>query len=303
MITVIRFFDVYEMVHLDSDLLRTFVSVADTRNFTRAAHEVGRTQSAVSMQMKRLETMVGEPLFERGPRGVALTARGGDLLVNARRIVDLINETAAALQAPDLDGRVRIGIPEEYSASVLSRALSSFAKAHRQVEVLVRYGRSTFFIDALERGDIDLAVVFEWESEPQGEILMRDPTVWATSDQHCVHKERPVPVALYESPGWCSEFATDLLEARGIPYRIAYRSDTGNGLKLAVSSGLAIAPLSRSNIPPGCRELTASDGFGLIDSSSVVMYRRPGATGKATAAMADAIREAFRVKAGGPVEQ
>lgn len=287
------------MVHLDSDLLRTFVSVADTRNFTRAAHEVGRTQSAVSMQMKRLEAMVGEPLFERGPRGVALTARGTELLVNARRVVDLIDETAAALRAPDLEGRVRIGIPEEYSASVLSRALSSFAKAHRQVEVLVRYGRSSLHTDALERGDIDLAVVFEWESEPQGEVLMQDPTVWTTSDQHCVHEERPVPVALYESPGWCSEFAIELLKARSIDYRVAYRSDTGNGLRLAVSSGLAIAPLSRSNIPPGCRELTAVDGYGLIDSSSVVLYRRPGATGKATTAMADAIREAFKANAGG----
>ncbi|GAB5507220.1 MAG: LysR family transcriptional regulator [Rhizobiaceae bacterium] len=280
--------------HLDSDLLRTFVSVADTRNFTRAAHEVGRTQSAVSMQMKRLEAMVGEPLFERGPRGVALTVRGGELLINARRVVDLIDETAAALQAPNLDGRVRIGIPEEYSANVLSRALSAFAKAHRQVEVLVRYGRSSFHMDALERGDIDLAVVFEWEANPQGEVLMKDPTVWATSEVHCVHDERPVPVALYESAGWCSEFATDLLNALGIDYRIAYRSDTASGLRLAVSSGLAIAPLSRSNIPAGCRELTEADGFGLIDSSSVVLYRRPGATGEATGAMADAIREAFR---------
>ncbi|MBO6537884.1 MAG: LysR family transcriptional regulator [Rhizobiaceae bacterium] len=290
--------------HLDSDLLRTFVSVADTRNFTRAAHEVGRTQSAVSMQMKRLEAIVGEPLFERGPRGVALTVRGGELLINARRVVDLIDETAAALQARNLDGRVRIGIPEEYSANVLSRALSAFAKAHRQVEVLVRYGRSSFHMDALERGDIDLAVVFEWEANPQGEVLMKDPTVWATSEVHYVHDERPVPVALYESAGWCSEFATDLLNALGIDYRIAYRSDTASGLRLAVSSGLAIAPLSRSNIPAGCRELTEADGFGLIDSSSVVLYRRPGATGEATGAMADAIREAFRAaNAGGAVSE
>lgn len=284
-------------IHLDSDLLRTFVSVADTQNFTRAAHEVGRTQSAVSMQMKRLEAMVGEPLFERGPRGVVLTVRGGELLVNARRVVDLINETAAALRAPNLEGQVRIGIPEEYSATVLSHALNSFAKAHRQVEVLVRYGRSSVQMDAIERGDIDLAVVFEWEVEPQGEVLMKDPTVWTTSEVHCVHNERPVPIALYESAGWCSDFATDLLNSLGIEYRVAYRSDTASGLKLAVSSGLAIAPLSRSNIPPGCRELTEADGFGLIDSSSVVMYRRPGATGEATGAMADAIREAFRAKA------
>ena len=281
-------------VHLDSDLLRTFVAVADTANFTRAAHAVGRTQSAVSMQMKRLEEMVGSALFERGPRGVTLTRRGNELLSNARRVVALIDETAASIAAPPLGGQVRIGIPEEYGATVLTRALSVFSKAHRQVEVLVRYGSSPRQMDALQRGDLDLAVIFEWESEPRGEVLMVDPTVWTVSETHHVHEERPVPIALYESQGWCTDFAIELLDKRNIEYRIVYRSGTGGGLKVAVSSGLAIAPLSRSNIPAGCRELTEADGFGVIDSSKVVMYRRASASGEAVGAMAEAIRDAFR---------
>ena len=91
---------------LDSDLLRTFVAVAETGNFTKAAERAGRTQSAVSMQMKKLEETVGGTLFERGSRGVALTRRGGELIVNARRIVSLLDETAAAMTAPPLDGPV-----------------------------------------------------------------------------------------------------------------------------------------------------------------------------------------------------
>jgi DNA-binding transcriptional LysR family regulator len=284
-------------IQLESDLLRTFVAVADLENFTRAAYALGRTQSAVSMQMKRLEELVGDPLFERGPRGVALTRRGGELLVNARRIVDLLDETAASLAAPALDGRVRIGIPEEYGASVLSRALGAFGKVHTNVQVMVRYASSSVQKEALERGELDLAVVFEWESTPQGEVLMVDPTVWATSDVHRMHEQSPVPIALYESSGWCMDFAIRSLESRGHAYRVGYRSDTSGGLKLAVSSGLAIAPLSRSNIPIGCRELTAADGFGDIDSSNVVMYLRRNATSEAVTAMADAIREAFRTRA------
>ena len=284
-------------IQLESDLLRSFVAVAEWENFTRAAGALGRTQSAISMQMKRLEELVGDPLFERGPRGVALTRRGGELLVNARRIVDLLDQTAASLVAPALDGRVRIGIAEEYGASVLSRALGAFAKVHTNVEIMVRYAGSYAQKEALERGDLDLAVVFEWERSPQGEVLMVDPTVWATSDVHRMHEQSPVPVALYESAGWCTEFAIRSLESRGHAYRVAYRSDTGSGLKLAVSSGLAIAPLSRSNMPAGCRELTAADGFGDIDSSNVVMYLRRNATGEAVTAMADAIREAFRTSA------
>ncbi|TIT61576.1 MAG: LysR family transcriptional regulator, partial [Mesorhizobium sp.] len=118
---------------LDSDLLRTFVAVADTGNFTKAAEQAGRTQSAVSMQMKKLEDVLGDSLFERGSRGVALTRRGAELIVNARRIVSLLDETAASMVAAPLGGPVRIGIPEEYGHAILSRALGAFAKRHPQV--------------------------------------------------------------------------------------------------------------------------------------------------------------------------
>ncbi len=285
-------------MHLDSDLLRTFVAVADMENFTKAAGVVGRTQSAISLQIKRLEDMVGDPLFERGPRGVALTRRGEELLVNARRIVSLLDETAASLTAPALEGRVSIGIPEEYGTTVLPRALATYNNMHSNVEITVRYASSSAQMEALERGDLDLAVVFEWQDSPRGEVLMVDPTVWATSETHHVHGQSPVPIALYENSGWCTEFAIRSLENLGLDYRVAYRSDTSGGLKLAVASGLAIAPLSRSNIPPGCRELTTEDGFGGIDASNVVLYQRPNARGAAVNGMADAIRDAFRMQHG-----
>ena len=285
-------------MHLDSDLLRTFVAVADMENFTKAAGVVGRTQSAISLQIKRLEDMIGDPLFERGPRGVALTRRGEELLVNARRIVSLLDETAASLTAPALEGRVSIGIPEEYGTTVLPRALATFNNMHSNVEITVRYASSSAQMAALERGDLDLAVVFEWQDSPRGEVLMVDPTVWATSETHHVHGQSPVPIALYENSGWCTEFAIRSLENLGLDYRVAYRSDTSGGLKLAVASGLAIAPLSRSNIPPGCRELTTEDGFGGIDASNVVLYQRPNARGAAVNGMADAIRDAFRMQHG-----
>jgi DNA-binding transcriptional LysR family regulator len=108
-----------------------------------------------------------------------------------------------------------------------------------------------------------------------------------------MHEERPVPIALYSRNGWCRDFAIKSLQQRGLDYRVAYTSDTNGGLTLAVTSGLAIAPISRSNIPPDCRELTAADGFGDIDSSNVVLHRNPLATGDAIDGMENAIREAF----------
>lgn len=278
---------------LDSDLLRTFVAVADTGNFTKAAERAGRTQSAVSMQMKKLEDMVGNSLFERGSRGVALTRRGGELIGNARRIVSLLDETAASMAAPPLGGPVRIGIPEEYGHAILSRALGAFAKRNAKVEVTVRYAHSGAQIAALAADELDLAVVFEWQDLSGGEVLMNDPTVWVTSNLHQMHEERPVPIALYNRAGWCQDFAIKSLEQRGLAYRVAYTSDTNGGLRLAVTSGLAIAPISRSNIPADCRELTVADGFGDINSSNVVLRRNPNASGEAIDSMEEAIREAF----------
>lgn len=278
---------------LDSDLLRTFVAVAETGNFTKAAERAGRTQSAVSMQMKKLEETVGGTLFERGSRGVALTRRGGELIVNARRIVSLLDETAAAMTAPPLDGPVRIGIPAEYGDTILSRALGAFAKRHPQVEVTVRYAHSVSQMRALASGELDLAVVFEWQGHDGGEVLMHDPTVWVTSELHAAHERRPLPIALYNRDGWCRDYAIRSLEERGLVYRVAYTCDTNGGLRLAVTSGLAIAPISRSNIPAGCRQLTGEEGFGHVDASNVVLHRNPAAAGEAIDGMESAIREAF----------
>jgi len=286
-------YDGWRALHLDSDLLRTFVAVAETGNFTRAGDQVNRTQSAVSMQIRRLEDIVGDTLFQRGSRGVTLTRRGQDLMLNARRIVSLMDETAASMRIAPLHGPVRIGIPEEYGHTILSRALASFSKRHPRVEITVRYAPSMAQIAAVNAGELDLAVVFEWTDFSDDEVLMVDPTVWVTSTIYNRHEEMPIPIAVYANSGWCRDFVFRSLDESGKSYRVAYNSDTNGGLKLAVTSGFAIAPISRSNIPSGCRELGAADGFGPIDSSHVVLRRNPAASSLAIDGMVEAIREAF----------
>ncbi|WP_246299457.1 LysR family transcriptional regulator [Sinorhizobium psoraleae] len=280
---------------LDSDLLRTFLAVADSGNLTKAADSVGRTQSAVSMQIKKLEDMLGDALFDRHSRGVVLTTQGQRLVDNARRIVALLDDTAASMRQPALDGSVRIGIPEEYINSTLPKALGAFAAIHPGVEVTVQQGTSMSNLAALEAGEIDIAIVFEPGGRSKNEVLMVDPTVWVTSDQHGIHERQPLPIAAYTyaTGGWCDDLAMQNLKKRGRQSRIAYVSRTSGGLIAAVVSGLAIAPLSRSAIPPGCRELTEDDGFGVIDMSNVVLRTRSENRSPTTDAMADAIRSAF----------
>ena len=279
---------------LDSELLRTFVAVAAAGNVTRAAEQVGRTQSAVSIQIKRLEETLGESLFERGSRGVALTPQGKLLLVSANRIIGLLDEAAAAIRAKPLGGPVRIGIPEEYGYTVLPRALAAFASQHPHVEVTVKCGYSAAQLTAIDADELDLAVIFDQDQPTTGEVLFVDPTVWVTSEVHCVHENDVVPVAIYERSSWCKKFAVGSLDKAKIKYRVAYSCDTSGGLKIAAVSGLAIAPLASSNIPAGCRALTEADGFPQIDSSNVVLRRNPRMKSAAIDGMATMIRDAFR---------
>lgn len=284
---------------LDSDLMCGFLAVAEAGSFTAAAGRLGRTQSAVSMQIGRLEDALGLPLFARGPRGVTLTAKGAQLLPYARRVVEMLEEAAAALREHPLSGPVRVGIPEEYGERLLPRALAAFAERHPEVEVAVRVDFSAPQLAALGRDEIDLAVTFAEGQEGPGEVLGVDPTVWVTSLTHNQHLARPLPIAAFFRSDWCRDYAEGSLRRQRIAYRIAWECDTAGGMERAVRAGLAVAPLSRSALPEGCRELTAEDGFPPIDSSAIVLHRNPRRSSAAIDGMAETLRAAFRPLAAG----
>lgn len=278
---------------LDSDLLRTFVAVADTQNFTKAGQIVGRTQSAVSVQMRKLEEMLGETLFDRGSRGVMLTRQGEKLLTRARRVVSLIDEAVQSMKEPGLIGLVRIGIPEEYGSSVLPAALRNFDLLHPGVEVVVSLGPSAKHIAALKAGQLDLAVVYEPGDKTRHEVLKNDATVWVTSRAHDTHLRSPIPVAMYTQEGWYRSQSLASLDRAGYDYRLSYLAEGSTGLIAGVQAGLGIGPLSRSRIPDDCRELTEAEGFSQIDDSNVVLRLPAAPISSATTGMANAIRKAF----------
>lgn len=278
----------------DSDLMRSFLAVADAGSVTAAADRLGRTQSAVSLQIKRLEDNLGQPLFDRMARGVALTARGEQLLPYARRVTALLEEAALALRVKPLVGPVRVGIPDEYFGTVLPRALAAFAERHPGVEVSVRCDHSEPQLQALTDDDLDLAVIYDWTYVAEGEILCIDPTVWVTSRTHAQHLRRPLPVGVYFRSDWCRDFAQRSLDQQGLDWHTAFQCDDAGAMRVAVENGLAIVPISRSTIPAGCGELKAADGFPMVDSSRVILRRNPRGTSPAIEGMAAMLREAFR---------
>ena len=281
------------MQPLDSDLMRSFLAVADSGSVTAAAGRLYRTQSAVSLQVKRLEESLGQPLFERQARGVVLTPRGEQLVPYARRVVALLDEAAVALREKPLVGPVRVGIPDEYSGTVLPRALAAFDERHEGVQISVRVDHSSAQIAALEADEIDIGVIYDWSYVQEGEVLCIDPTVWVTSLTHAQHLRRPVPVAVYFRSQWSRDYAEHSLDRQGIDWRAAWSCDMAGGFRVAVMNGMAIAPLSRSTIPAGCRELTAEDGFPMVDNARVVLRRNPRGTSPAVEGMAEVLRAAF----------
>jgi DNA-binding transcriptional LysR family regulator len=282
------------MIPLDSDLMRAFLAVVDEGSVTAAADRIGRTQSAVSMQIRKLEESLGQPLFTRLPRGVVLTPRGAQLLPYARRVTSLLEEAATALREKPLQGPVRIGIPDEYAETILPRALAAFSERHPGVEVTVRCDFTAPQQAALDEDQLDLAVIYDSSHTSGDEVLCLDPTVWVTSIAHAQHLQQPVPVGVYFRSDWCRDFALRSLDQQSIPWRAAFECDTSASLRVAARTGLAISPLSRSTIPMGCRELTNVDGFPIVDRARVVLKRNPRGGSPAIEGLADMLREAFR---------
>lgn len=278
---------------LDSDLLRTFVAIAEHGSFSRAGAAVGRSQSAVSLQMKRLEDTAGCSLFERRSHGVRLTARGEGLLRHARGILRLMERAAGELNGEAVAGTVRLGMPTSYSTTVLSTVLTRFAEACPDVEVTVCCDQGMPLQSGLAAGELDLIVFTTDHTGAEGEALMHDPAVWVTSAAHDTHLCDPLPVALFESGCWWRDRAIQILEEHGRRWRIACTSPNTEAVVATVVSGLAVAVLELSTVPTGARILTEAEGFPGFPGSTVMLRRRPGATAPAVDRMAGVIREVF----------
>ena len=222
-----------------------------------------------------------------------MTKHGTQLLTRARKIISLLDETAASFREPHLKGVIRIGTPEEYSTSLIPRVLRGFNGMHPDVEVIVNFGRSAANLDAVSSGGLDLAVIYESGRDTAREILRPDPTVWVTSSVHEQHLREPLPVAMFTTETWCKELALLSLDNIKANYRISYLSDTSNGLFAGVRAGLGIAPLARGSIPDDFRELTIAEGFPVIDYSNVVLCQSTKPPSEAALSMAEAIRQAF----------
>lgn len=276
--------------NLDIDQLKTFLAIADVGNFTRAADEVNKTQSAVSMQMKRLEDVLGRPLFARDGRGSRFTHDGERLVQYARRIVALSDEAVAAFTKPDITGTVRFGTPDDYADIFLPEVLARFNRTHPLVTVDVECYSSAVLNDRVQRGELDLSIL-TFYGERNGEHVRREELVWATSARHSLHLLEELPLAVSHTGCVWRKLVVEALESVGRKYRIAYSSPNSSTLNAAVLQGLAIAAMPEICLRPGMRILTEADGFPKLGVFDIGMIRKPGKLSSAVEALARHVQE------------
>ncbi|HKG72957.1 MAG TPA: LysR substrate-binding domain-containing protein [Aestuariivirgaceae bacterium] len=279
--------------NLDVDLLKTFIAIAETGGFTRAAEEVNKTQGAVSMQMRRLEDILGRPVFHRAGRQNRLTADGERLLDYARRIVRLNDEAVVTFSKPELTGVVRFGVPDDYADNLLPEFMARFARTHPLVQVDVDCLPSKTLIGLAKDGKMDVVLISAEAGTPGIELLRREPLVWVSSVRHCVHEFEIVPLAVSQIGCAWRDNIFQQLDSWNRRYRIAYASTNSNAIKAAVLAGLAVAALPRVSVTPGMRILSETEGFPPLMVIEIGLVFAPRQANPAVEALTKHIRDSL----------
>lgn len=282
------------MKNIPMDLLRTFVTAIDHGSFTRAADLVGRTPSAVSLQIKRLEEALNTVLFQRNAHNLNLTAEGRTVAEHARRILALNDQIIASLRQPTVAGRVRLGAPHEYTASLLPDFLGKFAQSHPNVMLEVTSDLSKNLLRRQQAGEFDLVIALHEDSaEDGGTSIHNEPLVWVGSEDHSGHTRTPLPLVLAPPP--CI-YRTRML--RGLNQderacRIVYLSSSYNGISAAVQAGIGITVMAASTIPPRTKILTEADGLPTLGHLELRLHRADGIRSEALSRLEEYIAGSF----------
>jgi DNA-binding transcriptional LysR family regulator len=256
---------------LDIDLLRSFVAIAETGALGRAATRVGRTQSALSMQMQKLEGIVEQPLLYRTGRGVTLTATGERLLVRAGELLRKHDEALAELRGEQLSGVLRFSCPDDYAAVFLPHLLQGFASLHPRVQLEVMCGPTPRLHELLARHAVDLALVSVAGDGVGADVIRREQLVWVAQRGGAAALLDPLPLALGAPDALDHLLPKQALEAAGRAYRLAYASSSFAGLVAMARSGQAVIVLTRTAVPDDLEILTPEQGLPELPSVGITL--------------------------------
>lgn len=257
---------------LEIDLLRTFVAVAETGSFTSAGDILGRTQSAISQQIRRLEGIVGKSLFNRTSRAVVLSADGELLLAHAYAIIARNDEALRLMTAPPIEGFLRLGVAEDFIPRQLPVLLSRFGKAHPQVRLDLMTGLSTMLVEKLNAGDLDL-VIAKRDAQPHtGRVIWREKLVWIASPDFRPDVNGTLSLVALPVPCSYRRIMLDVLRAAQLPWRISCTVHSIMGLQAAVIGNLGLSVLGRSFLGPGLVEAPESLALPAMPDTEIAVF-------------------------------
>jgi DNA-binding transcriptional LysR family regulator len=264
---------------LDLDQLQSFCAIADCGSFTEAARRVNKTQSAVSMQIKRLEERLGHTLLARDGRTVTLTSRGEGLYARARKMLRINAEILDQFSDGDLSGSIRFGVPDDYAVRLLPVILSSFQRTHPKIAVDVSCMASEHLLEGMRAGRYDLIVFTQGTEQNYGELFRTEKMYWVAS--HGGRALASEPIAIASGPNYCiwRKDAMDALERTSLDYRIAYTSSNATAISSAVLSDLAIGFLPESALQPGMRVVAEEHKLPRLADAQIALMRGSHAYG------------------------
>lgn len=286
--------------NLEIELLRTFIAFADTGSFKQASELVFRSQPAVSMQMKRFENLVGKPLFTKKGRDLVLTETGLNMVSYARQLLSIHDQIVDNMQGQRIDGKVRIGIPDDYAMLFLPNILKRFSEMHPEVRLDIKSGGSNILSSRLNKGELDIAILAVRTPEEDDIILKKDPIVWATAKDEITHTKRPLNLALFMDDTPIDKNTLSALQKyksddnKPLDYKVVLESKSWAVLTIAALSGFAVATMAKSVVVPGLQILTLDDGFPNLGHTYIVMRATPDTQSIATSCLAERIMDDFK---------
>lgn len=284
-------------IQFDLDVLRSFVSGIELGSFAKAAERLGRSTSAISAQLKKLEDQAGKPLLRRAGRGMVLTDAGEVMLAYARRLLELNDEAATAVRGGELEGSIRLGLQEDFGETLLPEVLGRFARAHPKVRIEAHIARNAELLSRIDAGRLDLALAWEAGARPvHAEHLGTLPMRWigAARDRsrESPHETEPLPLVMLESPCLLRTAAIDALDRAGIAWRMAFTSASLAGVWAAVAAGLGITLRTPLGLPASVRQLDAA--LPKPGTLGLALHRSESGLTPATAQLASIVRQDLR---------
>jgi len=281
---------------LDTDQLRSFIAIVDTGSFTRAAERVNKTQSAVSMHIKRLEERLGKPLFVKLGRGVKLSRNGEHLIDYARTILQAEAAAFETITRKGLSGQIRFGVPDDYAETLLASIMTCFSLHHPLVEVQVVCLGSVELAERVRKGDLDIAIVTACEEIPEAEIIKEEPLCWVAGQYNAIENERPLPLALGGKHCDWARLATESLNEAGIPQKLSLVSSNYAAIAPVVEAGLAITVLPQSIVRRTQRVIAKDAGLPVLPLSKVGLIQATTSLFAEIDTLSDLIRETILSK-------